>query len=131
MPTAVAAPAPARPQCPHRRRKHDSLLRRRPTAGQPRQFDPLSILRRNPADLASVPHLQDYELDEADGSDAVHRPQRDPANLDPSLQFDFVCRAGICGSCGMLIDGRPGWPAAPSPATSAPPSPWRRCRSSS
>ena len=22
--------------------------------------------------------------------------------------FDFVCRAGICGSCGMLINGRPG-----------------------
>ena len=28
--------------------------------------------------------------------------------LDPSLQFDFVCRAGICGSCAMLINGRPG-----------------------
>ena len=27
--------------------------------------------------------------------------------LDPSLQFDFVCRAGICGSCAMLINGRP------------------------
>ena len=27
---------------------------------------------------------------------------------DPSLQFDFVCRAGICGSCAMLINGRPG-----------------------
>jgi fumarate reductase iron-sulfur subunit len=27
---------------------------------------------------------------------------------DPSLQFDFVCRAGICGSCGMVINGRPG-----------------------
>jgi fumarate reductase iron-sulfur subunit len=27
---------------------------------------------------------------------------------DPSLQFDFVCRAGICGSCSMLINGRPG-----------------------
>ena len=27
--------------------------------------------------------------------------------LDASLQFDFVCRAGICGSCGMLINGRP------------------------
>ena len=26
---------------------------------------------------------------------------------DPSLHFDFVCRAGICGSCAMLIDGRP------------------------
>jgi len=27
---------------------------------------------------------------------------------DGSLQFDFVCRAGICGSCGMIINGRPG-----------------------
>jgi fumarate reductase iron-sulfur subunit len=27
---------------------------------------------------------------------------------DSSLQFDFVCRAGICGSCGMLINGWPG-----------------------
>ena len=27
---------------------------------------------------------------------------------DPSLQFDFCCRAGICGSCGMVINGRPG-----------------------
>ena len=29
-------------------------------------------------------------------------------NQDASLQFDFVCRAGICGTCGMLINGRPG-----------------------
>jgi hypothetical protein len=27
--------------------------------------------------------------------------------LDPSLQFGFVCRAGICGSCAMLVDGGP------------------------
>jgi fumarate reductase iron-sulfur subunit len=27
---------------------------------------------------------------------------------DASLQFDFVCRAGICGSCAMVINGRPG-----------------------
>jgi len=26
---------------------------------------------------------------------------------EPSLQFDFVCRAGICGSCRMMINGRP------------------------
>ena len=26
---------------------------------------------------------------------------------DASLQFDFVCRAGICGSCAMVINGRP------------------------
>jgi fumarate reductase iron-sulfur subunit len=28
--------------------------------------------------------------------------------LDPGLSFDFVCRAGVCGSCAMLINGRPG-----------------------
>jgi fumarate reductase iron-sulfur subunit len=26
---------------------------------------------------------------------------------DPSLQFDFVCRSAICGSCGILVNGRP------------------------
>ncbi|MDP3061600.1 MAG: fumarate reductase iron-sulfur subunit, partial [Chloroflexota bacterium] len=26
---------------------------------------------------------------------------------DPSLQFDFVCREAICGSCGMLVNGKP------------------------
>jgi len=27
--------------------------------------------------------------------------------LDPSLQFDFACRSAICGSCGMMVNGRP------------------------
>ncbi len=26
---------------------------------------------------------------------------------DPTLRFDFVCRASICGSCGILVNGRP------------------------
>ena len=26
---------------------------------------------------------------------------------DATLQFDFVCRAGICGSCAMMVNGRP------------------------
>jgi fumarate reductase iron-sulfur subunit len=26
---------------------------------------------------------------------------------DPTLQFDCCCRAGICGSCGIVINGRP------------------------
>ena len=29
-------------------------------------------------------------------------------NQAPDLNFDFVCRAGVCGSCAMLINGRPG-----------------------
>ena len=51
---------------------------------------------------------------------------------DPSLQFDFVCRAGICGSCAMVINGRPGARLPHADARiSAPRSRWRRCRCSS
>jgi fumarate reductase iron-sulfur subunit len=28
-------------------------------------------------------------------------------SMDAGLSFDFVCRAGICGSCAMMINGRP------------------------
>ena len=28
-------------------------------------------------------------------------------NYDADLSFDFVCRAGICGSCGMMVNGKP------------------------
>ena len=39
---------------------------------------------------------------------ALHRAQRDPRlPRRPTSNFDFVCRAGVCGACAM-IDGRPG-----------------------
>ena len=66
------------------------------------------ILRYNPNDAASRPMMQRFELDEADGMTLYLALQEIRANQAPSLQFDFVCRAGICGSCGMLINGRPG-----------------------
>jgi fumarate reductase iron-sulfur subunit len=39
---------------------------------------------------------------------------------DASLKFDFVCRAGICGSCAMLVNGRPGLACRTLTATLAP-----------
>ena len=74
--------------------------------GQHRRLK-FSILRYNPQDPASVPHMQTYELDEADGMTLFIALNEIHEKQDPSLQFDFVCRAGICGSCGMLINGRP------------------------
>ncbi len=65
------------------------------------------ILRYNPQDRASVPNLQTYDLEEADGMTLFIALNEIKEKQDPSLQFDFVCRAGICGSCGMLINGRP------------------------
>lgn len=78
-----------------------------PNARRPRQLR-IEVLRHNPADAASVPRLQGYELTEAPGMTLFIALNEIRETQDPSLQFDFVCRAGICGSCGMLINGRPG-----------------------
>ena len=68
----------------------------------------LHVLRYNPADPASVPHSQTYELEQAEGMTLFIALNEIRDRQDPSLQFDFVCRAGICGSCAMVINGRPG-----------------------
>jgi fumarate reductase iron-sulfur subunit len=68
----------------------------------------IRILRHNPQDPESQAHLQTFELEEADTMTLFIALNEIREKLDPSLQFDFVCRAGICGSCGMIINGRPG-----------------------
>jgi len=68
----------------------------------------IEILRHNPRDPASEPRLQTFEVDEADAMTLFIALSEIREQQDPSLQFDFVCRAGICGSCGMIINGRPG-----------------------
>ena len=54
-----------------------------------------------------APHMQAYPLEEADGMTLFIALNEIREKQDPSLQFDFVCRAGICGSCAMVINGRP------------------------
>jgi fumarate reductase iron-sulfur subunit len=68
----------------------------------------IQVLRHNPADPASIPKLQSFEIEEADSMTLFIALNEIREQQDPSLQFDFVCRAGICGSCGMIINGRPG-----------------------
>ena len=77
------------------------------TASPPRQLR-ITVLRYTPQEPESVPRMQTYELEEADGMTLFIALSEIREKLDASLQFDFVCRAGICGSCGMVINGRPG-----------------------
>jgi fumarate reductase iron-sulfur subunit len=67
----------------------------------------LHILRYNPRQPGDVPHMQTYEIEQSHGMTLFMALNEVREKLDPSLQFDFVCRAGICGSCGMMINGRP------------------------
>ena len=66
------------------------------------------VLRCTPQEEASLPQMEEFELEEAAGMTLFLALNEIRDTHDPSLQFDFVCRSGICGSCGMLINGRPG-----------------------
>ena len=38
--------------------------------------------------------------------DVVTEIQREQ---DPTLAYRFACRVGMCGSCAMMVNGRPRW----------------------
>lgn len=65
------------------------------------------ILRYNPETPEIKPHLQDFKLAEDPGMTLFIVLNKIREEQDPTLRFDFVCRASICGSCGMLINGTP------------------------
>jgi len=67
----------------------------------------INVFRYNPADPNSEAHIKTYQLQEAEAMTLFIALNDIRENQDPTLQFDFVCRAGICGSCAMLINGKP------------------------
>lgn len=65
------------------------------------------IFRYNLSLENDKPKVESYQLEETPRLNiftAIHKIREEQA---PDLMFDFVCRAGICGSCGMMINGRP------------------------
>ena len=68
----------------------------------------IEVFRYNPLDPGSVPHMQSFYVEEYSSMTLFIALNIIREQQDPSLQFDFCCRAGICGSCGMVINGRPG-----------------------
>lgn len=67
----------------------------------------IEVFRFNPEDPDSQPRTQVFELDEAPYMSLYIALNRIREQQDPSLQFDFACRSAICGSCGMMVNGRP------------------------
>ncbi len=66
-----------------------------------------SIFRYNPQDPTSKPRMQTYMLEQTPNMTLFIVLNRLREEQDPTLCFDFCCRAGICGSCAMVINGRP------------------------
>lgn len=78
-----------------------------PASGAAARRLSIRVLRFNPQQPEVAPHWQTYQLDDAAGMTLFIALSEIREKIDPSLQFDFVCRAGICGSCAMLVNGRP------------------------
>lgn len=66
-----------------------------------------NIFRFDPQKEGDTPKMVSYEIEEAPGMTVFIALNELRQKHAPELQYDFVCRAGICGSCGMVINGRP------------------------
>ena len=73
--------------------------------GRKLQFE---IFRYNPQDEKSFPRMQTFYLEETDKMTLFIALNRLREEQDAGLIFDFCCRAGICGACAMVINGKPG-----------------------
>jgi len=67
-----------------------------------------NIFRFNPQVPDLGPRMDQFEIEETETMSLFIALTRIREEQDPSLQFDFCCRAGVCGSCAMMINGRPG-----------------------
>ncbi len=65
------------------------------------------IFRYNPQDPASEPHMDSFLLDETPYMSLYLALNRIREEQSPGLMFDFACRSAVCGSCGMMVNGRP------------------------
>jgi succinate dehydrogenase / fumarate reductase iron-sulfur subunit len=62
------------------------------------------ILRYDP-DKDSEPHFQTYTFDSPKGMTVLEGLIYLFENVDPTLSFRSMCRAAVCGSCAMHING--------------------------
>jgi len=63
------------------------------------------VLRFDP-DKDQVPYFQDFELPDIKGMTVLEGLYWIIEHADPSLAFRSSCRAGVCGSCAMHINGQ-------------------------
>jgi succinate dehydrogenase / fumarate reductase iron-sulfur subunit len=65
------------------------------------------VIRYNP-ESDQAPFIKTYEVPVREGMTVLEGLHYIKENLDASLAWRSSCRMGVCGSCGMLLNGRPG-----------------------
>ncbi len=64
------------------------------------------VTRYNP-ERDAAPHTQTFDVPVREGMTVLEGLHYIKENLDASLVWRYSCRMGVCGSCGMLLNGRP------------------------
>jgi len=70
----------------------------------------IQVLRYRP-EQDTEPVLQSYKVPFTDDMSVLQGLQYIKDYLDGTVSFRWSCRMAICGSCGMMIDGKPVDPA--------------------
>src|SRR3989338_4463328 len=66
----------------------------------------MEVLRYRP-EQDQEPFYQTYSVPFSDDMSVLQGLQTIKDDLDGTLSFRWSCRMAICGSCGVMIDGRP------------------------
>jgi len=66
----------------------------------------IEVLRYQPAE-GNKPYVQSWPVAFTDDMSVLQGLQHIKDYADGSLTFRWSCRMAICGSCGMMIDGKP------------------------
>jgi len=69
--------------------------------------DILYIVRRYNPVADTAPHNQEFTVHVEPGMTVLDGLHQIKSEQDPTLAWRFSCRMGVCGSCGMLINGKP------------------------
>jgi succinate dehydrogenase / fumarate reductase iron-sulfur subunit len=64
------------------------------------------VTRFNPEN-DRTPYVKPYKVPVREGMTVLDGLHYIKENLDPSLSWRYSCRMGVCGSCGMLLNGHP------------------------
>jgi len=66
------------------------------------------FIRRFDPEKDAAPRQQQYTLQVERGMTVLDGLHMIKQTQDPTINFCFSCRMGVCGSCGMMINGVPG-----------------------
>jgi fumarate reductase iron-sulfur subunit len=72
----------------------------------PRRTIEMQVLRYRP-EQEDKPVWQSYKVPFTDDMSVLQALQHIKDEMDGTLSFRWSCRMAICGSCGMMVDGKP------------------------